>query len=113
MHGLDIVRMVVSAGASHAFGLDVVGHDLGKLREGFAADCTFPVLLNDLPVQQLPHLGGRPEFPISPRMVWIFDALNAQLKSALFAGLLTTAAEQRSVDRAIFIPTEFHEYAPV
>jgi hypothetical protein len=46
-------------------------------------------------------------------MVWIFDALNAQLKSALFAGLLTTAAEQRSVDRAIFIPTEFHEYAPV
>src|ERR1035437_9755511 len=98
MHGLDIVRMVVSAGASHAFGLDVVGHDLGKLREGFAADCTFPVLLNDLPVHQLPHLGGRPEFPISPRMVWIFYTLNTKLKSAFFPSLLTTAAEQRAMN---------------
>ncbi|MGA2373830.1 MAG: hypothetical protein ABSG11_24510 [Candidatus Korobacteraceae bacterium] len=105
MHGLDIVRMVVSAGSSHTFGLDVVGHDLGKLREGFAADCTFPVLLGDLSVQQFPHLGWRPEFPISPRVVRIIDAPNTKLKSALFPRLLTTAAEQGAVDWAIFIPT--------
>jgi hypothetical protein len=43
----------------------------------------------------------------------IFDALNARLKSAVFPRLLTTAAEQRAMNRAEFIPTEFHGCAPV
>ena len=46
-------------------------------------------------------------------MVRIFDALNAKLKSAFFPQLLAPAAEQRSMDRAIFIPAEFHGNAPV
>jgi hypothetical protein len=46
-------------------------------------------------------------------MVRIFDALNAQLKSASFPYLLATAAKERSMDRTIFIPTEFHGNAPV
>jgi len=46
-------------------------------------------------------------------VVQIFDELNTKLKSALFPRLLTTAAEQRTVDRSILIPTEFHGNAPV
>jgi hypothetical protein len=46
-------------------------------------------------------------------VVRIFDALNTKLKSAFLPRLLATAAEQRSVDRAVFIPTEFHGNAPV
>jgi hypothetical protein len=46
-------------------------------------------------------------------MVRVFDALNTELKSAFFPRLIATAAEQRTMDRAIFIPTEFHGYAPV
>jgi hypothetical protein len=50
-------------------------------------------LLDDFSVQQLPHLCWRTEFPISPWVVWIFDSLNAKLKSAFFPRLLATAAE--------------------
>jgi hypothetical protein len=113
MHGLDIVRMVVSARASHSFWLSVVRYDVAAVGKFVVANGAFPCLLDDLSVQQLPHFGRWPEFPKSPRMVWIFDALNAQLKSALFPRLLTTAAEQRAMNRAKFIPTEFHGNAPV
>jgi hypothetical protein len=113
MYRLNVVRMVVSPRPSHAFGLDMVGHNLVVIRESCVADCAFPVLLDDLSVQQLPHLCWRPELAISPGVVWIFDALNTKLKSAFFPGLLATAAEERFVKRAIFIPTEFHGNAPV
>ena len=113
MDCLDIFRMVVSPSPSHAFGLDVVGYDLAVIREGNQADCTFPFLVGDLSVQQLPHLSRRAEFAVPPWMVRIIDALNAKLKSPLFPILLATAAEQRSMDRTIFIPTEFHGNAPV
>jgi hypothetical protein len=43
----------------------------------------------------------------------IFDALDTKLKSAFFPHLLTTAAEQRTMNRAEFISTEFHGNAPV
>jgi hypothetical protein len=45
-------------------------------------------------------------------MMWIFDALDAKLKSASFPNVLATTAEERSMDWAIFIPTEFHGNAP-
>ena len=56
MRRLDVVRMIVSPSPSHPFGLDVVGHNLVVIREGGAADRTFPILLDDFSVQQLPHL---------------------------------------------------------
>jgi hypothetical protein len=45
--------------------------------------------------------------------MWIFDALNTKGKPACFPHMLATAAEQRTVNRAVFIPTEFHGNAPV
>src|SRR5271165_2708227 len=112
MDCLDVFWVVISPSPSHAFGLDVVGHDLGTLREGCAADCTLTLLLGDLSVQQFPHLSWRTDFAISPRVVRIFDALNTKLKSAFFPRLLTTAAEQRAVKGTILIPTEFHGIPP-
>jgi hypothetical protein len=93
MDGLNIVRAVVSPGTSHAFGLDVVGHNFVVIRKDCVADCTFPVLLADFSVQQLPHFGRGTEFPIPPRVVRIFDALHAKLKSAFFPSPIATAAE--------------------
>jgi hypothetical protein len=72
----------------------MVGHDLPVIGKRLATDCAFSVLVSDFPVQQLPHLLWRTEFPISPRVVRIFDALNAKLKSAFFPRLLATAAEE-------------------
>src|SRR5664280_2937705 len=94
MDSLDVLWMIVSPSPSHPFGLDVVGHNLVVIREGHAADCTRAVLLDNLSVQQLPHLGWRPKFPVSPRVVRIFDALNTKLKSAFLPRLLATAAEE-------------------
>ena len=93
MHGLDIVRMVVSAGSSHSFRVSVVRNDVAAVVKFTVANGALPVLLDDLSVQQFSHFGWGTEFPISPRVVGIFDALNAKLKSAFFPRLLATAAE--------------------
>jgi hypothetical protein len=50
MHGLDIVRMVVSARASHSFGLDVVGHNFVVIAKRLVTDCAFSALVSDFPV---------------------------------------------------------------
>ena len=55
MRGLNIVRVVVSPGSSHAFGIDVVWHDVVVVGELLVADWTLPVLLDNLPVQEFPH----------------------------------------------------------
>jgi hypothetical protein len=51
MHGLDIFRMVVSAGASHSFWLSVVRYDAAAVGEFVVANGTFPSLLDDFSVQ--------------------------------------------------------------
>jgi hypothetical protein len=93
MHGLDVFRMIVAPSSSHSFWVSVVRHDIAAVVKFMVANGTFPFLVDDLSVQQLPHLGWRTEFPVSSGIVRIFDALNAKLKSAFFARLLATAAE--------------------
>src|ERR1035438_8000255 len=99
MHCLDVLRVIISPSSSHAFGLDMVGHNFVVIHEDCPTNCALPVLLDDLSIQQLPHLCRRTEFAIPPGVVWIFDALNTKLKSALFPSLVAPAAEQRSVYR--------------
>ena len=50
MNCLDIFRMIVSPSPSHAFGLNVVRHDIVVIRKSLAANRAFPVLLDDLSV---------------------------------------------------------------
>ena len=70
-----------------------IRHNLVVVRKHRVTDCALPVLLGDLSVQQLPHLGWGPKFAISPGVVRIIDALNTKLKSAFFPRLLASAAE--------------------
>ena len=56
MDGLDVFRMVISAGSPHSFRVSVVRYDVAVLVKFMVADCAFQVLLDDLSVQQLPHL---------------------------------------------------------
>ncbi len=113
MHGLDVFRMVISPGSSHSFGVSVIRYDVATVGKFLVTDRAPPFLHDDFSIQQLPHFGWRPKFPVSPRVVRIFDALNTKLKSAFLPRLLATAAEERSMDRTVFIPTEFHMNAPV
>ena len=94
MDCLNIVGVVISPRSSHAFGLDMVGHNLVVIRESCIADSALPFLLDDFSVQQLSHLGWRPYLPISPWMVRIFYALNTKPKSAFIPSLLATAAKE-------------------
>jgi hypothetical protein len=71
--------MVVSPRPSHSFGIPVVWYNVVVVGELFVADRTDPVLFNNLPVQEFPRFSGRPEFPISPGMMGIFNASNTGL----------------------------------
>jgi hypothetical protein len=113
MRGLDVFRMVISPASSDTFRVSMVRNDFAAVAKFVVANGAFPSLLDDLSVQQFPHLSWRTEFTIPPRVVRIFDSLNTKLKSAFFPRLLATAAEERSVNWTVFIPTEFHGYAPV
>jgi hypothetical protein len=64
--------------------MPVVGHDVAVIQEFLVADCALPTLRGDLSIQQLPHLGRRPEFPISPGVIGIFDTLHTEPHGALF-----------------------------
>jgi hypothetical protein len=50
MDRLNIAGVVISPSSSHAFGFDVVGHNLVVIREGCVADRTFAILLDDFSV---------------------------------------------------------------
>ena len=105
---LDIVGMIISPCPSHPFGILVVWHDVVVLSEFLVTDSTYPVLRDNLAIQQFPHLCGGSEFPISSWVVRILNALDAQPHPTFLPNLLPTTAEHRSVDRTEFIATEFH-----
>jgi hypothetical protein len=48
--------MVISPRPSHPFGISVIWRNIVVVGELFVADRTFPVLLDDLPVQEFSHL---------------------------------------------------------
>jgi hypothetical protein len=91
----------------------MVRYDVAILGKFLVADCALAALLSDLSVQQFSHLGGRSQLAIASGVVRIVDTLNPTAKPLFLARLVTTAAENRSVDRTEFIATEFHGYAPV
>lgn len=55
MRGLDIVRMIISAGRSHASWNDMVRNDFPVIGEHLAANPTFHLLLDNLAGQQSFH----------------------------------------------------------
>ena len=69
--------MIVSPRSSHSFGILVVWHNVVVVRELMVADCADSVLFGDFSLQKFPHFGGGPEFPVSSRVMRIFNALHA------------------------------------
>ena len=112
MRCLDIARVVIPPRASHSFRIPVVRHDIVVICELFMTDRAFPVLLDNLPVQQFPHFSRRPEFPISPRMMRILNASNPRPQSARIGRLFPAAAGNRFVDWAVLIATKPHDISP-
>jgi hypothetical protein len=105
--------MIVSPCSSHSFGILVVRHNVAVICELFVADCAYPVLLDNLPLQKFPHFGGGPEFPVSSRVMWIFDALHSKSQPPDLGDEFPTTAGGRFVDRTAFIATELHGVPPV
>jgi hypothetical protein len=111
--GLNIVRVVVPPSTAHAFGMDMIGYHVAVIGEPLLAEGADTLLGDDLPIQELPHLAVRTEFPVSPGMMLIFDAPNAHLALALFSwDYLSSAAGERTVKWAQLITAESHGFPP-
>jgi len=108
MRCLDIVWVIIPPRSSHPFRIPVVWNHIVIVCELFMTNGAFPVLLDNLPVQQFPHFSRRPEFPISSRMMWIINASNPRLQSAHIGRSFPTAAGNRFVDWAVLIATKPH-----
>lgn len=90
----------------------MVGHDVVVVREFFMADCAHSFLFDNLPVQEFPHLCWGSQFAIPPWVMRVFYTLDTELHLPFLPNLLPSAAEPRSMDWAVFIPTESHKIAP-
>jgi hypothetical protein len=93
MRCLDIVWVIVSPGSSHALGIPVVWHDVVVIGELFLADCAFPVLLDNLSVQEFSYFCRQPEFPISLWVMWILNAPYTKLYGTFLPSSFTATAE--------------------
>jgi hypothetical protein len=102
--------MVVSPGSSHPSWVDVVRHDVVVVGELYMAECALPVLFDNLAVEQPPHLRVGAEFPVSPRMMGVFNPLHPNLIDP--RDWLPATAAQRAMDGTILIAAKFHRFSP-
>lgn len=77
MRGLNVVRVVVAPGASHAFGVLMVGYDVAVVGELYMAERAFSSLFDNLAVHKLPHLCWRSKLAITAWVMGIFNLLHA------------------------------------
>jgi hypothetical protein len=89
--------------------MDMIRYHVAVIGEPLLAEGADALLVDDLPVEELPHLAVRAKFPVSPGVVRVFNAPNAHLALAfLFRDCLSTAAGERTVKWAQLIPVEPH-----
>ena len=85
--------MIVSPRSSHSFGILMVGDDVIVVRKLFMADWAYPLLLDNFLIQEFSHFCWRPEFPVHPRVMWVFNALDPEAQNAHFSDLLSATAQ--------------------
>ena len=83
----------------------MIRHDVVVVGELFVAEGARASLLSDLAIEQLPHLPRRSKFPVSTRVVWIFNPLNSKPNQFGLGKERAAAASQGSVDGAQFVRT--------
>ena len=108
MRCLDVVWVIISPRSAHSFRIPMVWNHIVIVCELFMADGTLLILFDNLAIQQFPHFSRGPEFPISPRMMWVLNASNPRLQSACIGRLFPAAAGNRFVNWAVFIATKSH-----
>ena len=62
MHGLDVLRMVISPGSSHSFRVSVVRYDFAAVVKFMVANGALSCLIHDFSVQQLSHVCRLPDY---------------------------------------------------
>jgi hypothetical protein len=91
-----------------------IRHDVAVIGEGHLTDGALPVLFDNFPVEQCPHLGFRTEFAVSPGVMQVFDPPHTKMSdSAPLLDRLAAATIEGTMDGAEFLATEFHEFPPV
>jgi hypothetical protein len=109
MHGLDIVRVIVSPCSSHTARVNVVGHDVVVVGKGLLADGARFVLLDDLAIEQLPHLRIRTELAEPSGMMRIFDTLHTHLfATAFLEGHFPATTRKGTVNGTVLVTTKIH-----
>lgn len=86
----------------------MIGDDIVIIAKFFVADRTNARLLSNFAVQQFPHLRGRSQFPVSPRVMRIFNALNSESDQLWLGQKFASTTRERFVDRTQFIGTKSH-----
>ena len=109
MDRLNVFRVIVPPCSAHAAGMDMIGYYVAIVGEPLFAESAETILHGDLPVEELPHLAIRAEFPVPPGMMWVFDVPNSHLALASFSrDCLSSTAETGAVDRAELVTVESH-----
>jgi hypothetical protein len=87
------LRMVVPPGSSHTFRILMVWNDVAVVSEVFVAESTFSALLRDLAIHQLTHFRWGSQFPITSRVMRIFNSLDSHADQFGFGeNVFSTAA---------------------
>lgn len=90
-------------------GMDVIGHDVVVVAECVLTDAAPSVLLDDLAVEQLPHLSVGTEFTEASGVMRVFDTLHAHLfGAALLGNHFSATAVERAMNGALLVTAEFH-----
>ena len=105
---LDIVWVIISPSSAHTLRIYVVGDDIVVVGELLVANCADAALLSHLPVQQLSHLSRRSQFPVSSRVMRIFDSLNSKTDQLGSWEVFAATADKRFVDWAQLIRAKSH-----
>lgn len=104
--------MIISPGSAHSFRVLVVWNDVIVVSEFVVADRAYAALLSYLPVQQLPHLSRGSQFPVSSRVMRIFNSLNSKSDQLGLGYEFSATAGERLVNGAQFIAAESHGRSP-
>jgi hypothetical protein len=100
--------VIISPSSAHTLRTYVVGDNVVVVVELPATDCANAALLSHLPVQQLSHLSRRSQFPVSSRVMRIFDPLNSKTDQLGSWDVFAATAEKRFVDWAQLIRAKSH-----
>jgi len=90
----------------------MIGHHVGVVLKFKMANRTNPVLLDNLAIYEFSHFRRRAELAISPRVMWVFNAADANLYNLFVSDWLSSTTCPGFVDWAQLIAAYFHEEPP-